>query len=760
MLRSVFVLVAGLALVSFAGAQKPFQPSPEEVRASYARYAEIDGARRDAVKLTLAPHWLEGGARFWYRNALLDDKKEFWLVESATGKRTPAFDAKRLAEALAKASGKPVDAAKLPFDDISFSDGLKAVRFSFDNKRWEYDLSRYEIKSTEGREESEGGRQGRRGQGTPPGPRPNRSPDGKWTAKVEDEKLKVTGENDAVAYVCPIESVASARWSPDSKKLVVMKLIKGDRKPVYLIRSSSSRGTRGEMLSRLYDQPGDKLDEFETYIVDPFMKSETKVELPQIWTGGHPWAGPPGIDWIPGTSEFLIDYAERGYGRYFVDAVSVETGKRRSVIDEDPDTFFDTTSSIMRLLQKSPELFWRSERDGFGRLYRVDAMTGAVENVVTPPNWIVRSIEWVDEDAKRLCFTANNIDAGQDPYFIHAFTVGFDGKNLVRLTDGAGTHRIDFAPDRKTFVDTWSRVDFAPVHELRRTDDGKKLAELERADLSAWTRWKIPMPEVFVAKGRDAKTDIWGIVVRPTTLDPKKSYPIIENIYAGPHDSFVPKSFSPLLNMQKLAELGFIVVQIDGMGTDNRGKAFHDVAYKNIADAGFPDRILWMKALAKKYAYVDDSRVGVYGTSAGGQNSAAAVLFHPEFYKAAFSACGCHDNRIDKLWWNEQWMGPMGPHYEAQSNITNAGKLQGKLMLLVGELDTNVPPESTYRFADALIKAGKDFELVVMPGMDHTSGGPYGDRKRNDFFIRNLLGSATPNWNEPKPEPGKKPVRG
>jgi dipeptidyl aminopeptidase/acylaminoacyl peptidase len=254
---------------------------------------------------------------------------------------------------------------------------------------------------------------------------------------------------------------------------------------------------------------------------------------------------------------------------------------------------------------------------------------------------------------------------------------------------------------------------------------------------------------VFVSKGRDAKTDIWGLVYRPSNLDPTKSYPIIEDIYAGPHDSFVPKSFAPYRSDQALAELGFIVVKVDGMGTRNRGKAFQDVAWKNLVDAGFPDRILWMKALAARYPYMDIDRVGIFGTSAGGQESTAAVLQHPEFYKCAVSSCGCHDNRMDKIWWNEQWMGyPVGPEYEEQSNITNAYKLKGKLMLYVAEMDTNVPPESTFRLVNALIKARKDFDFLVIPGSDHTDGGPYGERKRRDFFVKNLLGVSPPDWNE------------
>jgi dipeptidyl aminopeptidase/acylaminoacyl peptidase len=283
-------------------------------------------------------------------------------------------------------------------------------------------------------------------------------------------------------------------------------------------------------------------------------------------------------------------------------------------------------------------------------------------------------------------------------------------------------------------------VNIAPVTNLRKTADGKLVMQVEHTGTEALLTTGIKMPEVFVAKARDGKTDIWGVIYRPTIFDSTKSYPVIENIYAGPQDSFVPKSFSPVNEMQSIAELGFIVVQMDGMGTANRSKAFHDVCWKNLADAGLPDRILWIKAMAARYPQADTSRVGIYGTSAGGQNSAGAVLFHPEFYKVAVSSCGCHDNRIDKQWWNEQWMGyPVGPQYGEQSNITNAGKLKGNLLLMVGEADENVPPESTFRFANELIKNNKEFDLVLIPGSNHTDGGPFGRRKKRDFFVKHLL---------------------
>ncbi len=345
---------------------------------------------------------------------------------------------------------------------------------------------------------------------------------------------------------------------------------------------------------------------------------------------------------------------------------------------------------------------------------------------------------------------------GKDPYFVHYYRINFDGTGLTTLTTADANHVVNFSPDRAYYVDTYSRVDLPPVSELRR---GGRLARRAAgaADIAALKKAGWKPPEVFVAKGRDGKTDIWGVILRPTNFDPAKKYPVIENIYAGPQGSFVPKSFAAFSGMQATAELGFIVVQIDGMGTNNRSKAFHDVAWKNLGDAGFPDRILWHKAVAAKYPYYDITRVGLYGTSAGGQNSLGGLLFHPDFYKAAVSSAGCHDNRMDKIWWNEQWMGwPIGPEYAASSNVDNAHRLQGKVLLVVGEMDNNVDPASTYQVVNQLIKHNKNFDLLVIPNALHTSGGAYGDHKRYDFFVQHLLGVKPPEWKAL--EPASKPT--
>jgi dipeptidyl aminopeptidase/acylaminoacyl peptidase len=313
----------------------------------------------------------------------------------------------------------------------------------------------------------------------------------------------------------------------------------------------------------------------------------------------------------------------------------------------------------------------------------------------------------------------------------------------VRLTEGDGTHRITFSPDREYFLDTWSRADHPPVTELRRSADGTLVCELERADISTLLATGWVMPERFVAPGRDGKTAIHGVILGPGRAEagPGKKHPVLEEVYAGPHGAFAPKEFGRMLRQQSLVQRGFVVVKADGMGTNHRGKAFHDVCWKNLKDAGFPDRIAWIKAAAATRPWMDLERAGIYGGSAGGQSAMRALLDHAPFYKAAVADCGCHDNRMDKIWWNEQWLGwPVDESYARNSNVEDAGKLQGHLLLIVGELDKNVDPASTLQVANALQKAGKDYDLLIMTNTGHGAAEtPYANRRRLEFFVRHLM---------------------
>lgn len=579
--------------------------------------------------------------------------------------------------------------------------------------------------------------------GGPP-PFQDRSPDGQWVAFRKDHnvfikhpdatneiKLSADGTEDN-AYSEPFF------WSPDSKKLVVLRTQKGDDRKLTLVESSPKDQLQPKIHTLDYAKPGDRLAIQKPHLFDIVGAREITVSdalFDNPFDLGN-------LRWEPDSSRFTFVYNQRGHQVLRVVGVDAATGGAAAVVDEHSDTFIDYSGKqFTEYLPETGELIWMSERDGWNHLYLYDARSGAVKNQITKGEWVVRNVEQVDKEKRQVWFRAGGIIPGQDPYQIHYCRVNFDGSGLTVLTQGDGTHSIEFSPDRRFFIDTYSRVDLPPVNELRRTADGGLVCALEQADGSALLKAGWRAPERFAAKGRDGQTDIYGVIMTPTDLDPARHYPVLEFIYAGPQDSFVPKHFSSFSALQEMAELGFIVVQIDGMGTANRSKKFHDVCWKNLVDAGFPDRILWMKAAAASRPWMDLTRVGLYGTSAGGQNALGGLLTHPEFYKAGVADCGCHDNRMDKIWWNEQWMGwPIGPHYEAQSNVTLAKNLQGKLLLMVGEMDSNVDPSSTMQVVNALIKADKDFEFLIVPGAGHgVAGSPYGKRKIQEFFVRAFL---------------------
>lgn len=573
------------------------------------------------------------------------------------------------------------------------------------------------------------------------------SPDGRWTVTIREHNLvrrdRSTGDETPLTQDGTVENGYSGTisWSPDSSHFVALRTRASEDHQVHMIESSPKGQAQPKLHSHQYLKPGDRISQST-----PKLFKVGVIETHEVPIPGDLFANPWSIDrvhWQSDSKRFTFLFNERGHQTLRLIAVEAETGKATAIIDERSKTFLDYAGKLfLHPLVKTGEVIWMSERDGWNHLYLIDSQTGAVKNPISRGEWVVRGVDRVDEERREIWFRTSGLDADQDPYFVHHCRVGFDGSNFTRLTSGDGMHSVEFSPNNEFLIDTYSRVDLPPVAELRRAKDGSLVCELERADWSELfaAGWK--PPERFVAKGRDDLTDIHGVIFRPTNFDESAKYPVIEQIYAGPHSSHVPKKFQPFFGPQSLAELGFIVVQIDGMGTSNRSKAFHDVCWKNLADAGFPDRIRWMQAAAAKYPQLDLTRVGIYGGSAGGQNALGALLHHPQFYKAAVADCGCHDNRMDKVWWNELWMSwPIGPHYSEQSNVTNAHKLQGKLLLTVGELDKNVDPASTMQVVNALIAANKDFDLIVFPGAGHGIGeSPYGVRRRQDFFVRHLLG--------------------
>jgi len=806
-------------------------------RSDYERALNLRKTTANKVfRQRVKPNWLTGNTQFWYRNDLADGAREFILVNAETGTRRRAFDHKRLAGALAKATGKDIQAERLPVEKLKFNESLSELRFNSSGRRWKCDLSSYEVKEVPKDETTASSLQphtklhpsirssdetsitfinhtqdvvevywvdyeskrrhyatvrvdeqhqqhtyaghvwlvtdkagkrlavfvatkeasnavidansvngddakGKSGEKRQRG----QSPDGKWIAFIKDYNLYVRNiENDeevALSSDGTDKDAYSKRiyWSPDSEKIVALRIEKGDDRKVHLIESSPKDRLQPKLHTLSYAKPGDRIDVPRTQLFNVVDKHQIPVS-DELFR--NPWRISK-IRWAPDSGRFTFLYNQRGHQILAIIGVDAKTGKAHAIIDEYSKTFIDYAyKQYHYYIDAAKEIIWMSERDGWNHLYLYDALTHRVKNQITKGDWVVRRVERVDEEKRQIWFRTGGIRGGQDPYYVHFCRVNFDGSGLVVLTEANGTHEIEFSPDRRFFLDRWSRVDQPPVTELRDTNDGKIICELERADVGELLKTGWRPPEPFVAKGRDGKTDIYGIIIRPDNFDPNRKYPVIEQIYAGPQGAFVPKSFGLHTRQMAIAELGFIVVQIDGMGTSHRSKAFHDVCYKNLGDSGFPDRILWMKAAADKYPYMDLTRVGIYGGSAGGQSALRALLAHGDFYKVAVSDCGCHDNRMDKIWWNELWMGwPVGPHYQEQSNVTQAHKLQGKLLLTVGELDKNVDPASTMQVVDALIKADKDFDLIVVPGRGHGVGEtPYASRRRMDFFVRHLLG--------------------
>jgi pimeloyl-ACP methyl ester carboxylesterase len=696
-------------------------------------------------------HWI-GNDRLWYSNTILKGK-EFLLVDTKEQKQSLAFNHSSLAQSLSKFLKKEIKATDLPIENLEFDQALTNLVFITDGVKISCNLKTYELAEVKGYKPSvkKNDYWGRNFDEL--GNKPVTSPDSLSIAYIKNYNLYIKDKKSNTETQLSYDGSKGfyyssyIQWAPNGKDIMAYKVRPGEEHTIYFVESSPSDQFQPKLQSRDYLKPGDQLP-FRSPVLFNVASKKQIIVATDLFQHQYDISR---LEWKDDSSAFTFEYNQRGHQVYRVLEVNAATGKVKVIIEETSPTFVEYSGKRFRHdIKKNNEIIWASERDGWNHLYLYDATTGKVKNQITKGSWPVRQVVKVDAENRHIYFTASGLDADMDPYLIQYCRIDFNGKNFKRLTTENGDHKVTFSPDYKYYVDQYSRVDMPPVTVLKSTETQKAIVEMQKADISELIKTGWMAPEVFSAKGRDGKTDIWGVIVRPTTFDPNRNYPVIEYIYAGPQDSFVPKNFQPYYwAMSSLAELGFIVVQIDGMGTSNRSKAFHDVCWKNLKDGGFPDRKLWMKAAAAKYPYMNLDKVGIHGTSAGGQNAGAALVFNSDFYDVAVASCGCHDNRMDKMWWNEQWMGyPIGPEYEACSNTANAAQLKGNLMLILGELDDNVDPASTMQFANALIKANKNFELVTVPGMGHSAGGDFGERKRRDYFVQHLLGVIPPTWDE------------
>jgi dipeptidyl-peptidase-4 len=548
-------------------------------------------------------------------------------------------------------------------------------------------------------------------------------------------------------------------WSPDSKKIATFKQDERNVSDMYLVTTNVGEPT---LSAWKYPLPGDK----EVQMLHRVVIDVESVKVIPIKVAPDPHRSTlsddivnngsfADVEWSPDAAQLAFVSTSRDHKQEKFRIADAATGAVREVFEETVATQFESglNSIAWRFLPASKEIIWYSERDNWGHLYLYDATTGKMKNQITKGNWVVGNVLQVDEKSRTIYFTAVGREPNQNVYFEHFYKIGFDGKGLTLLTPEVGNHSVTLSSNKQYFIDTYSQPDVAPVTTLRDVK-GKLITTLEKTDLTKLKAagWKAPAP--FVVKARDGQTDLYGLMYTPTTLDPSKKYPVIDYIYPGPQGGSVGSwSFAPTRgDNQALAELGFIVVQLEGTCNPNRSKAFHDMCYGDMSENTLPDQITGIQQLAKKYSYMDLDRVGIWGHSGGGFATAAALLRYPDFFKVGISESGNHDNRNYEDNWGERYVGLLQPmadgksNYEMQANQNYAKNLKGKLMLAHGMMDNNVPPYNTLLVVEALEKANKDYDLVIFPNSAHGYGeySLYMTRRRWDYFVRYLLGAEPP----------------
>lgn len=696
------------------------------------------------------PQWIGDSNKFWY-SELTPKGRDYYLFDAEKKTKKDLLNFSKIISALSKELSIDIKPKGFKITALEVDSDMKSFEFDYKNYDVTISFDGYKITNIK-KKEYKNEPLKLRVKGAHKSDGVTISPDKKYEAYIlegnlfvknlKDNSVKKLSETGSFSgyYSCYIH------WSPDSKKIATTKYSPVEYRQLYMVESTPSFQFQPHLYNMDYVKPGDALPMNHPVLFDVESGEKTAIEVPNVMSqyelGNFQWADD--------SESFTFDFNKRGHQQFIIYRVDVQDGKADVLVNEESDTFVYYNENYYRHLDSRDEVLWVSQRDGWRHLYLYDYKTGEVKRQLTKGEWIVRSIVAVDEEAGEAIITVKGKQEGIDPYLTQYYLVNLESGKLTNLTPEEGNHVAKVSSDFKYLIDTWSKVNVAPKTILRSAKTGKKIADVSKADISEMIKEGYVMPEPFVAKGRDGKTDIWGVIIRPDNFDAKKKYPVIEYIYAGPHNSFVPKSFIPL-GIANLTELGFIVVQIDGMGTFNRSKAFHDITWRNLKDSGFPDRILWMESAAKEFPEMDISNVGIYGASSGGQSVGSAMLLYGDFYKVGYASSGCYDNRMDKIWWNEQWMGyPIGEWYAENAAITHVKNLTGKLMLVNGELDSNVDPSSTFQLVDALINAGKEFELVILPSVGHTLGENYGERKRRDFFVKHIMKKETPNWNKIK----------
>lgn len=715
-------------------------------QADFARAALFlpESLKNKVHNVTLHPQWLNNSGDFWFERYTPQKGQEFVLVTQA--QPSALFDKQRLAQALSLNGG--IDWLDKPLHKVTFD--ANQLRFTYAEQQYTclLETTAYTCEQQA------------------PQPEPKHaylSPDKQHFVKLENYNLhlcqsaqakckQITFDGThhspyAIKHPYP-ETLLEDRdfaqaehlqvlWSSDSRYAITYKLFRQGVTKLTLTDSTADLDFTVNTVEYYYPQAGDEnLPMAQLFLLDTVTQEGQLLDAPKVmqtYYGGALWG-----EWQNGA--FYYHDRRRGNQTYHLGKVLPEEGRAISLITETDDQFIDPWVQTFTPLTDSERLVWTSQRTGYQHLYLYNTSTGELINPITQGDYTVRSIKGIDEQREVLYFEASGKTPNIDPYLRQLYRVNLDGTNLTLLTPEPYEHSTSVAPDFTYFVDNISDARTPTESWLRDTQTGDKVVKLDQADITELTALGWQAPEPFEVLADDGQTPLYGLLYKPSNFDPNKRYAIINDTYTGPHNFFTPKSFLTYNNQRPaLAELGFIVIKMDGRGTNKRGKAFHRHSYKNLA-AGTDDHVWAIKQLAKRHSYMDISRVGIFGFSAGGYDTMQAMLRHNDFFTVGVSASGNHDFQVDKTGWNEIWMGwPVTAHWQEQSNYTDVDRLKGKLLLAHGELDSNVHPSATLRLVDKLIAADKDFDLLMMPKMGHyLDRSPYFVKRRWQFFIDHL----------------------
>ena len=759
-MRSASLFVLLFALVTPLASAQQFTITEEDYARAERALSRYTGQM--VYKDNVSPSWLADD-QFWYRNDI-PEGREFIFVDPTDGTRRPLFDHAKLAEAVSVAMDSSFSAYQLPFSRITIDDALNALAFNTRSGGYTCDLEAYTCEKS-----------GRIAMPSFFGSN-STSPDGRYEAFIRDANLwvkdKEAGEEiqlttdgtEEYGYATNnagwIKSDTPVLlWSPDSKKIATFQ---HDGRGVGNMHLVSTNVGRPNLESWKYPLPGDSvIFRVSRVVIDVAQNEMVRLDMapdPHRSTTTDHIAGRGGklLDarWQEDGKRLAFISSSRDHKRATLRIADAETGAVRDVLEEVAETYYESGDGYENwdVLFDSDEVIWFSERDNWGHLYLYDLNTGQLKNRITTGEWAVQQVRRIDAEARKIYFTAGGREPG-NPYYQHFYSINFDGSDLEHLTPENANHSVTLSPTGDYFIDRYSTPAIPPITVLR-TADGKTVMQLEEADISQLMASEWIPPEEFTVKARDGETDLYGLMYKPSNFDPSKSYPVLNYLYPGPQSGSVgSRSFrASRSDKQAVAELGFIVVEVDAMGTPGRSKSFHDAYYGNMGDNGLPDQITTIKQLAAQNDWMDISKVGIWGHSGGGFASTRAILQYPDFYKVAVSGAGNHDNRNYEDDWAEKWQGllvenPDGTtNYDNQANQLLAENLKGKLLIAHGTLDSNVPPSNTMLMVDALIKANKDFDLLMIPNAGHGFGaaGQYWMRRRWDYFVRHLHGIEPP----------------